>query len=150
MLKSIFKEIAIILLLILTIIILLAVLFYDYIPNNTTVPAKVEAYELSQDVKTELENELNNKNPEEIIKTYQIDTVELEHYEKTKEYNKGKVNPFAHYSSGTGNNNSNASTGNGQTNNSDNNSNASNTNSSTGSDSNNENTSETFLKTTGK
>lgn len=147
MLKSVFKEIAIILLLILAIIILLAVLFYDYMPSSKTVPAKVEAYELSEDIKTELEKELNNTNSEEIIKTYQLDAMDLEHYEKTKEYNKGKVNPFAEY--GTKPTSNNTSSGNGQANN--NGANSSGSSNSSNSSTSNENTSSgTFLNTVGK
>jgi len=115
MLKSVFKEITIILLLILAIIILLAVLFYEYIPNNKTVPEKVESYTLADDVKVELEKELNNANSEEIIKTYQLDAIDLEHYEKTKEYNKGKVNPFSDYNTGNASSGTSNGSGNNQT-----------------------------------
>ena len=102
MIKSVFKEIIIILLLLFAILALLGVLFYDYIPNKETLPTKAEEYKLADDVKQELEKELSNEvSSEEIIKTYQLDASELEHYEKINEYNKGKVNPFAQYSSGT-------------------------------------------------
>ena len=165
MLKSFFKEVLIIVVLVLIIIGLLAVLFYDYIPSSKIVPAKVEAYALSEDVNEELQKDLANKNSDEIVKTYQIDVVELEHYEKIKEYNKGKVNPFLEYNSGTSNNNNNSnsnsgtsnnnnnsnnnsgtSTGNGQTNNNQKNTNTQNSNSSNSSD----NSQGTFLKTVGK
>ena len=117
MLKSVFKEIIIVLLLLIILILLLGILFYDYMPNSKTIPAKVQEYALEETVKQELEGNLNNKS-EEIIKTYQLDSVDIEHYEKTNDYNKGKVNPFAEYSAnaagttdGTGNNtNSNGNT----------------------------------------
>ena len=121
MLKNIFKEVIIILLLLVAIIILLAILFYDYIPNSKTIPTKVEKYELAEDIKVELEKELNNTKSEEIIKTYQLDAIDLERYERNKQYNKGKVNPFAAYSSnpttnnttsGNGSESGNTSTGN--------------------------------------
>ena len=38
---------------------------------------------------------------EEIVTTYYMDAAELKHYEKTKEYDKGKKNPFAPVSTGT-------------------------------------------------
>lgn len=104
MLKSVLKEIIIILLLIVTILLLLGILFYDYMPNSKTMPSKVEEYALAEDVKLELDENLNKVSSEEIIKTYQIDGSDLEHYEKTKEYNKGKVNPFAQYSTQAPNN----------------------------------------------
>lgn len=135
MLKSILKEIIILLLLIITILLLLGILFYDYVPNSKTIPAKVEEYALAEDVKQELEQELNKVDSEEIIKTYQLDASDLEHYEKTKEYDKGKVNPFAKYSTqGTNTTNTN------QNNNANNSNNNTTNNESTG----------TFLNTVGK
>lgn len=101
MIKSIFKEIIIILLLLIVILLLLGILFYDYMPNSKTLPSKVQEYALEETVKQELEKELDNIESEEIVKTYKLDAVDIEHYEKTNEYNKGKVNPFAVYSSGT-------------------------------------------------
>lgn len=100
MLKSVFKEIIIILLLLIILILLLGILFYDYMPNSKTVPDKVQEYALEETVQQELDANLNNKS-DEIVKTYQIDSVDIEHYEKTNDYNKGKVNPFAEYSTGT-------------------------------------------------
>lgn len=100
MIKSVLKEIIIVLLLLLILILVLGILFYDYMPNSKTVPAKVQEYALEETVKQELEENLNNKS-EEIIKTYQLDSVDIEHYEKTNAYNKGKVNPFAEYGTGT-------------------------------------------------
>lgn len=99
MLKSIFKEIIIILLLIITIILLLGIMFYDYIPSSKTLPEKAQEYVLAEDVKLELEQDTKNMNTEEIVKTYQLDATDLKYYEKTKEYDKGKVNPFEQYSS---------------------------------------------------
>jgi len=111
MIKSVLKEIIIVLLLLLILILLLGILFYDYMPNTKTVPSKVEEYALEETIKQELEESLSNIESEEIIKTYKIDSVDIEHYERTKEYNKGKINPFAEYTTGTNNttgNNSNS------------------------------------------
>lgn len=142
MIKSVFKEIIIVLLLLLILILLLGVLFYDYMPNSKTVPTKVQEYALEETVRQELEGNLNNKS-EEIVKTYQLDSVDIEQYEKTNEYNKGKVNPFAEYSTET-------------TGSTDNTGNNTNTNSN-GNTNNNDSTNETqdpskdnFLGTTGK
>ena len=103
MLKSVFKEIIIVLLLLIILILLLGILFYDYMPNSKTVPAKVQEYALEETVKEELEKELDNIESDEIVKTYKLDAIDIENYEKTNEYNKGKVNPFAEYSKGTNN-----------------------------------------------
>lgn len=103
MVKSVFKEIAIVLLLIVIVILLFGILFYNYIPSTKTIPSKVQEYALEDTVKQELDKELNNLNSEEIVKTYRLDSTDIEHYEKTNEYNKGKVNPFDEYSTGTNN-----------------------------------------------
>ncbi|MGN1310951.1 MAG: hypothetical protein ACI4VP_04555 [Clostridia bacterium] len=136
--KSVFKEIIIILLLLIAIILLLGILFYDYMPSGKTVPVKVQEYALQEDVRQELDKELNDINSEEVIKTYQLDASDIEVYEKTKEYNKGKVNPFAQYSTDTTGNNT--STGNNNVNNNNTNNNIDNNNESNGS----------FLNITGK
>lgn len=121
MVKSVLKEIIIVLLLLIILMLLLGILFYDYMPNTKTVPSKVEEYALEETVKKELEENLNNKS-EEIVKTYQLDSVDIENYEKTNDYNKGKVNPFAEYSTGTAgtnNNTGNNTNSNSNTNNND-------------------------------
>lgn len=120
--KSVFKEIIIVLLLILVILLILGILFYDYMPNSKMVPEKVTEYAMEETVKKELDNNLNNAESDKIIRTYQLDSTDISNYEKTKEYNKGKVNPFDQYSSGTtgstnnggttGNENNNSSSGN--------------------------------------
>lgn len=145
MIKSFFKEIIIILLLLLIIILLSCILFYDYIPSSKTVPSKVEQYALDKTVEEELNKELNNLNSEEIVKTYKIDSTDIENYERTNEYNKGKVNPFEPYSVDVEETNSNNTTNSNINNN--------NTNNSINSSSNNNTTNsskDNFLNTTGK
>ena len=118
MAKTIVKEIGIALLLLIAIALVLGILFYDYIPNNKTVPIKIQAYEMPEDVKTELEEAI----PEEqnIVRTYYIDSTDLNSYEATNDYDKGKPNPFALYIPTTENNSSD-STENNNTNNNTNN-----------------------------
>lgn len=117
MVKSVFKEIIIILLLLLIIILLLGILLYDYMPNSKTVPAKVQEYALQESIQQEIEKELDNLNSEEIVKTYQLDSIDIENYERANEYNKGKVNPFAVYSPDVSNTEDNNNTNNNNTNN---------------------------------
>ena len=57
MIKSVFKEVSIMLLICLAIVLVLGVIFYDYIPNNKVVPSKI-AYETPQNVKEEIEVEI--------------------------------------------------------------------------------------------
>lgn len=93
MAKTILKETAIVLLLLVVIGLILAIVFYNYLPNNKTIPAKVEAYYLPKEIKIELESDIQSE--QDIVRTYYIDSSDLDLYESTKEYNKGKVNPFA-------------------------------------------------------
>lgn len=120
MVKSVFKEIMIVLLLIVIIILLLGILFYDSMPTSKTIPSKVQEYALEETVKQELDKQLNNLNSEEIVKTYKLDTTDIEHYEKTNEYDKGKINPFAEYSTGTNNTETNNTSDNSSNNTTDN------------------------------
>lgn len=113
--KSFLKEIIIVLLLILIILLILGILFYEYMPNSKIIPEKVTEYAMSETVERELETNLKSES-DEIIRTYQLDSSDILNYEKTKDYDKGKVNPFAEYSSGTtgntANGNSNSASGN--------------------------------------
>ncbi len=95
MVKSIIKEIIIILLLLVAIVLALGVLFYDYLPTNKIVPS-VETYATSTTVKAELDEEIEEQ--ETVIITYEITSNDLKTYEKTNDYVKGKVNPFSTYS----------------------------------------------------
>ena len=73
-------------------------MFYDYIPNNKTVPTALKQYELAPEAQEEL-NETMSRSSENIVKTYYIDSSDLSAYASTKDYNKGKVNPFEDYTS---------------------------------------------------
>lgn len=119
--KTIFKEFILVLLLILAIILVLGIFFYDYIPMNKVVP-KIEQYEPPKNVKEELEENIEEKEEEMTPIIREINGSDLNLYEKTKDYQKGKVNPFADTSSGTANN-GNTNTQNGNNTNKDNNSN---------------------------
>ena len=91
MFKKIIKEAGISILLLIAITLILGIIFYDYIPNNKTIPAKVELYNFPEDIKEELNTTLKEQ---EIVRTYYIDNSDLNLYESTKDYDKGKVNPF--------------------------------------------------------
>lgn len=93
MIKKIIKEICIALLLLCVILLGMGILFYDFMPLNVTIPSTPTAYEISEDVKNELELSMDTQT-QNIIKTYQIDASDLKLYEKTNDYNKGKANPF--------------------------------------------------------
>lgn len=67
MVKSVLKEICIILLLSVAILLILGIIFYEYIPINQTVPTR-EAYVTSENVKAEIDE--NIKSSEKIEVTY--------------------------------------------------------------------------------
>lgn len=95
MAKTIIKEIGIVILLLVAVALLLAIVFYDYIPNNKTIPIKIQAYEVPEDIKQELGNSISDE--QNIVRTYYIDSTDLDLYEATNDYDKGKANPFAYY-----------------------------------------------------
>lgn len=106
MAKTIIKEICIALLLLIAIAIVLGILFYDYIPNNKTVPIKIQAYQMPEDIQAELEEAIPES--QNIVRTYYIDDTDLNAYEATNDYDKGKANPFAAYVEKTENSASNS------------------------------------------
>ncbi len=91
--KSIIKEIFIILLLIITICLIFGVIFYDYIPTNKVVPSTVEAYETSNTIKDEISQEIV-ESPKQNI-TFEITDSELNIRKQDNTYVSGKANPFA-------------------------------------------------------
>jgi len=138
MAKIIIKEIGIVLLILVAIALVLGILLYDYIPNNKTVPIKIQAYTMPDDINQELQEAI----PEEqnIVRTYYIDSTDLNAYEATNDYDKGKPNPFAEYKE-TQQQNTDANTEN-------NNANGNNTNNNSEQNSSNED--EVYITTPGK
>ena len=124
MLKSIIKEIIIMLLVCLAILLVLCVLLYDFIPSNKVLPAEV-SYAPSEEIKYELESAVNGEQTE-VVLSYEVTSTDLKNYEKSDDYNAGKVNPFSEYiekSDGEldgdgGNSNTNSNTGSGSNSNS--------------------------------
>lgn len=110
MAKSIFKEILIILLVCVAIVLLMAVIFYNYIPTNKVIPAKVTAYQLPQNVE-EIINETTIDSFDSSSINYTIDDSDLTRYEQSQSYNPGKADPFSAYTEeptgGTNNNETN-------------------------------------------
>ncbi|MBQ2917324.1 MAG: hypothetical protein IJE59_04045 [Clostridia bacterium] len=115
MIKTIIKEAGIVLLLLIAVALILGIIFYEYIPSNKTVPIKVEEYALSEDIKNELKESVSEG--QNIIKTFYIDSSDLELYEATKDYNKGKPDPFADYTANEASNTNNTTNNNANSNN---------------------------------
>lgn len=93
MIKSILKEIIIVLLLCAIILFVLGILFYDYNPINKVVPNKI-AYTVPENVRNELQENVQNTLSVE-NKVYTIEGSDLNIYKKSKTYNPSKENPFA-------------------------------------------------------
>lgn len=93
MFKSVIKEILIMLLLCVAIVLILGVIFYNYIPTNKVIPNKLAEYTTPENVKTEIEEEVESAEKEEI--TYQIDGTDLKLFKSTHGYTTGKTNPFS-------------------------------------------------------
>ena len=110
MTKVIIRETIIALLVCLAVLVILSVVLYNYIPSNKVVPETVE-YSPSKEIQTQL-NAAVEDNSEEILMTYEITASDLDNYEKTNEYNPGKVNPFAAYSETPDEGSGNTGTGN--------------------------------------
>lgn len=144
MVKSIIKEIVIILLLLIALILALGVLFYDYIPNNKTVPS-VLTYKTSDSLSREITEQIVEEEP--VLLTYEITSDDLKSLENTNDYNRGKVNPFSTYEDPEPNTeDENNGTG---VNSISGNVNTSSGNASSGNTNRNNNTSNTFYKNTG-
>ena len=92
MIKSIIKELFIMILLCIAIILILGILFYDYIPSNKVVPVK-EAYETPNNVKEEINEQITEIEKTEI--SYEVTEKDLKLYKQTSSYKPGKSDPFA-------------------------------------------------------
>ena len=142
MVKTIAKETGIVILLLIAVALVMGILFYDYIPTNKTVPAKIEEYTLPQEVESELEESMKQEE-QNIVRTYYIDSSDLSVYEASNDYDKGKANPFADYSTS-------ATNGNTVSNFNSNNTNNNISNNTSENNSQNTNQSETFFNNSGK
>lgn len=91
------KDFIVSVLIVACIILIFSVIFYDKISLNKVIPES-EEYALSNEMQEDIDESLSDEGTE-IITTYYIDAADLKKYEKTKEYNKGKKNPFAKESS---------------------------------------------------
>lgn len=94
--KRFLKELMITILLCIALVLIFAVIFYDYIPINKTIPEPINYTmpESLSEVKEELKNAVQNEE-EKIIVTYEIDESDLSGYKKQGSYKEGKVDPFS-------------------------------------------------------
>ena len=90
--KNVFKEVIIALLLCLVIMLVFALVLYQFVPNNKTLPPQV-SYITPKEVSEELVSN-SGVDEDEIIMTYEVNTDDINNYERTNDYNPGKANPF--------------------------------------------------------
>ena len=95
MIKSIVKEVFIIMLLVIAILLVLGILFYDYVPTTEKIPTAVVEYQLPEDMQKELNETLKTTGTQNLVQTYSVNGEDLHDYEKSNDYEKGKPNPFA-------------------------------------------------------
>lgn len=93
MVKSIIKEIFIMLLLCVAIVLVLGVIFYDYIPANKAVPNKLATYTTPENIQAEIDEEITEMNKVEV--SYEITGADLSLYKQTNSYTIGKPDPFS-------------------------------------------------------
>ena len=91
--KSVIKEILIIVLLCCAVCLILGVVFYDYIPTNKVIPSQVQAYETSNTIKDEISQDVSNYEAENYV--FEITDSDLSLYRQSDSYDPGKANPFA-------------------------------------------------------
>lgn len=111
MIKTILKEMMIVLLLCIAILFVLSILFYDYNPISKVVPNKI-AYSVPENIRNELKEE-NVQNTISIDnKVYTIEGSDLNIYKRSNSYNPSKENPFASTANGDSNGTTNTNKGN--------------------------------------
>ncbi len=87
------KDVILSILIIACIVLIFSVFFYDKISLSKVIPESQD-YELSREMKQELED-TELEDAEEVIINYYIDAADLKKYEKNNQYVKGKSNPFS-------------------------------------------------------
>lgn len=95
MTKNIVKQIIIALLICIIIGLVLAVIFYQYIPSNAMIPAKVEAYETPENIASEIKDNAQEQTYETTNTLLEVTDSDLTKYKSTGSYNPGKSDPFA-------------------------------------------------------
>ncbi len=118
MIKSVIKEIFIILLLSIAILLILGILFYEYIPINRIIPER-EAYVTPNEVKEEIDETITETEKVEV--TYEVTDSDLNIYQQSGSYIEGKANPFSLEDTTPANPTDNNNTGNNDNNNNSNN-----------------------------
>jgi len=110
MVKSIFKNIIMLALLIIIILLIFGILFYNNLPSNKLVPDKVE-YALPAQLQQELDTTLLD-DQKDVLVTYSVKESDIDKYQAASNYKPGKIDPFADNVNGVGNTTGNTTSGN--------------------------------------
>ena len=114
MAKNVIKEIIIILLLCLAIILVLGILLYEYVPMTKTIPNPV-SYTVPEGVEQELQDTSDDVLMSFNNQSEEIDSADLNNYERINNYQPGKANPFSPYEQQTSTSGENTTQGNSST-----------------------------------
>lgn len=102
MIKKIIKEICIMILLCACVVLIFGIAFYEYIPLSKVVPNKV-AYEVPEEIKQDLETNVETEEIKTQTITYSVDSQDLSQYKNSGRLEEGKLNPFSIYTETTNN-----------------------------------------------
>lgn len=114
--KSLSKELFIMALLIMIVVFMVGIIFYEYMPNNKTVPEPITYSTAStttavlQEIAataSDTSSSSDSIETQSIIKSYSIGTKELSTAASKQSYTSGKTDPFAEYTGTTSNTNGN-------------------------------------------
>ena len=97
MAKTILKQVVIILLMCGVLVLALAIVFYQYLPSNKVVPAKVTAYSTPSNRVAEITDGVTEKEFQSQNQTYELTDSDLQLFKSKKSYNPGKSDPFEEY-----------------------------------------------------
>ena len=93
MLKTVLRELIIILLLCLAIILILGILLYKYVPMSKVLPEEV-SYTTPENIQKEI---TQTEQIEPVTYTYEVNSQDLNTYKRVQDYQPGKANPFSSY-----------------------------------------------------
>lgn len=114
--KSLSKELFIMALLIMIVVFMVGIIFYEYMPNNKTVPEPITYSTAStttavlQEIAataSDTSSSSDSIETQSIIKSYSIGTKELSTAASKQSYTSGKTDPFAEYTGTTSTTNGN-------------------------------------------
>jgi hypothetical protein len=92
--KAVLKELIITLILCLAIILLIAVIMYEYAPDNKVIPEAV-SYTAPQEATEVLKESVSEAS--QVLMTYQVNSTDITNAERVGQYSAGKIDPFSSY-----------------------------------------------------